>query len=154
MFDFMMCYNKFWVTIKMEKLKFKIADFIIIALIFVWGISGFWFNIQKADAAERKYATIYVENKQVAEISLAPGESYDYTFQFGNNNQHTARLEIEDGKIRMLPLGEELCPNAICSHTGWINYDYESIVCLPNRIMIVFTEVSGVEDEGIDGVTF
>ncbi len=138
----------------MDKIKIKITDYLVILVILLWGVVGFWFNLQHASAAERKYATIYVENIQVAELSLAPGESYSYAFQFGTGSNHTAQLEIEDGKVRMLPLGEELCPNAICSHTGWIEYEYESIVCLPNRIMIVFSEMPGGNEEGIDGITF
>lgn len=138
----------------MEKLKIKFTDYIVILAILIWGTAGFWFNLQQVNAAERKYATIYIENQQVAELSLAPGETYNYSFQFGSEKEHTAHLEIEDGKVRMLPIDEELCPNAICSHTGWIEHEYESIVCLPNRIMVVFSDIPGGNDEGIDGVTF
>ncbi len=138
----------------MDKLKIKIADYIVIFSILAWGAAGFWFNLQDVSAAERKYATIYHENRQVAELSLAPEESYNYSFQFGDDEIHTAYVEIEDGKVRMLPLGEDICPNAICSHTGWIEYNYESIVCLPNRIMIVFSDLPGSDKEGIDGITF
>jgi hypothetical protein len=138
----------------MPKLRLKIADYLIVGSILAWGIAGFWFNVQGVDAAEQKYATIYVENKKVAEISLAPGDRFTHTFQFGENGESSAVLEIESGRIRMMPLDEGLCPKAICSHTGWIAYSYESIVCLPNQIMIVFNEPSAGEDEGIDGVTF
>jgi hypothetical protein len=138
----------------MNKLKIKITDYLIIAVILAWGVVGFWYNLQQVSAAERKYATIYHENRQVAELSLAPGESYSYSFQFGDNEAYTAYVEIEDGRVRMLPLGEDICPNAICSHTGWIEYNYESIVCLPNRIMIVFSDLPGSDNEGIDGITF
>jgi len=138
----------------MPKLRLKIADYLIVGSILAWGIAGFWFNVQGVDAAEQKYATIYVENKKVAEISLAPGDRFTHTFQFGDNGEHSAVIEIENGRIRMVPLDEGLCPKAICSHTGWIEYSYESIVCLPNQIMIVFNEPSAGEDEGIDGVTF
>lgn len=138
----------------MDKLKIKFTDYIVITVILIWGAAGFWFNLQQVSAAERKYATIYVENSQVAELSLAPGETYSYSFPFGNESEHTAYIEIEDSKVRMLPMGEELCPNAICSHTGWIEYEYESIVCLPNRIIIVFSDIPGGTDDGIDGVTF
>ena len=138
----------------MEKLKFKIIDFVIIALLLIWGLGGFWFNIRQVSAAERKYAAVFVDNQKIAELSLAPAEAYTYTFSFGEQNEHRASLEIDGGRIRMLPLEESLCPNAVCSHTGWISHDYESIVCLPNRIMVVFIETPKAEDEGIDGVTF
>lgn len=138
----------------MKKFKFKITDLVIIVLLLVWGLTGFWFNLKQASAAERKYAAVYVDNRKVAELSLGPEEAYEYKFSFGEHFEHTACLEIDGGRIRMLPLEEKLCPNAVCSHTGWITHDYESIVCLPNRIMIVFIETPKAEDEGIDGVTF
>lgn len=139
----------------MFKLKIKIADYIVVGAVLIWGLAGFWLNLQEVSAAERKYALIYIQNQQVAEISLANNDQFSYSFSFGANNQHTAVVEVKDGSIRMLPLDEELCPKAICSHTGWIAYSYESIVCLPNQIMIIFTEsAAGSNMENIDGITY
>jgi hypothetical protein len=139
----------------MIQLKIRTTDYIIICALIIWGIAGFWFNWQQVSAAERKYATIYVHNKSVEELSLIAGENFTYTLYFGDNNQHEALIEIDDGRIRMLPLDEDLCPRAVCSHTGWIEYNYESIVCLPNQIMIVFSDPAnnGIKD-GIDGITY
>jgi len=139
----------------MPKLKIKLADYLIIAVILCLALGGVWLNLQTAIAAERKYAVIYVNNRQIAELSLSERESYLYTFNFGVQQEHTAIIEVQNGRIRMLPLDDQLCPRAICSHTGWITYSYESIVCLPNQIMIVFTEsTSGSVIEGIDGMTY
>lgn len=139
----------------MSKLKIKILDYVIVGLILFWGLAGFWFNLQEVSATERKYAVIYVKNQQVAEISLSGDDQFSHVIQFGDNNEHSALIEVDNGRIRMLPLDEELCPKAICSHTGWIAYSYESIVCLPNQIMIVFNEtVSGGGTGDIDGITF
>lgn len=139
----------------MRKINIKIADYFIVGFILFIGLAGFWFNLQEAGAAGHKYAVIYLANKQIAELSLTQGESFSYTFSFGDNNEHRALVEIENGRIRMLPLGDELCPRAICSHTGWIEHSYESIVCLPNQIMISFhAEVSGRDELDLDGVTY
>ncbi len=139
----------------MQKLKIKIADYFIVGIVLLLGLSGFWFNLQEAGAAGQKYAVIYVENEQVEELSLSPGDSFDYTLNFGSDGQNSAAVEVEDGRIRMLPMGEELCPRAICSHTGWIEHSYESIVCLPNQIMIAFDEsATESDDQDIDGVTY
>ncbi len=136
-------------------MKIKIADYFIVGFILFTGLAGLWFNVQEAGAVGQKYAVIYLENEQIAELSLSPGESFEYTFNFGPEGEHTARVEIDDGKIRMLPMGEELCPRGICSHTGWIDYSYESIVCLPNQIRIAFVEGSVERDDlDLDGVTY
>ncbi len=139
----------------MDKPVFKKADYLLVGLIVVIGLGGFWFNLGGAKASEHKYALVYVKNSMVAELSLVPGENYSYSFSFDEDNRHTAILEIDGGRIRMLPLGESICPQGICSHTGWIAYPYESIVCLPNQIMIVFT-AAGEPGSGIvvDGVTY
>lgn len=139
----------------LPKLKIKIADYILVGAILVWGFVGFWFNIQQASASGQKYAAIYVQNQMQAELSLSTEDRYEYSFTFGENGEHTALVEVEEGRIRMMPLDGDICPKHICSHTGWIEYSYESIVCLPNQIMIVFTDrTAGSGEEGLDGVTF
>lgn len=42
-------------------------------------------------------------------------------------------IEIKDGKIRML---EAHCPNQLCVHQGWISRSFQSIVCLPNKLIV------------------
>jgi len=139
----------------MGAIKIKTADYLVIAVLLLWGVAGFWLNWQTAGAAGPKYAKVFVQNRQVAELSLTSGDKFEYTLSFGENNQYAATIEIDDGRIRMLPLSEDLCPRAVCSHTGWIEYSYESIVCLPNQIVILFSDSSRPgEDEGIDSITY
>ncbi len=139
----------------MPELKLKVADFFVVGLILLIGAAGFWFNLQEAGAVEHKYAAIYLENEKVVELSLANDDAFEYKFGFGKDDRHEATVEVKDGRVRMLPLDEELCPKGICTHTGWISHSYESIVCLPNRIMVVFTEApAGNGDNDIDGVTY
>lgn len=139
----------------MTVLKPKVADYLIIGAILLAGIGGFFLNLQSAAASDRKYAQVYLENELVAELSLGPGETYKYSFSFGSDGEHEAVLEIADGQVRMLPLGEKLCPRASCSHTGWIEHGYESIVCLPNRIMVVFSDKSPADiRRKVDGTTY
>ncbi len=139
----------------MKAIKVKILDYIVVAAVIIWGLAGFWFNIQQVGASEHKYATIYVQKQQVAELSLSTGDQYSYSFNFGERDQHTAYLEVEEGRIRMLPLEDDLCPKHICSHAGWIEYSYEKIVCLPNQIMVTFNESTGGSGrEEVDGVTY
>jgi len=133
-------------------LRLKLADLLIIIAILVVGLGSLWHNLsQAAGLPEQKYAMVYVDNKFVTELSLSDSYHFIYTFNFGEGN-HQAQLEVDQGRIRMLPLDQQLCPRGICSHTGWISEPYESIVCLPNRILIVFTGGPSAGD-GIDGLT-
>ncbi|WP_242862126.1 NusG domain II-containing protein [Clostridium intestinale] len=66
-------------------------------------------------------------------------------------NNNTGYIEVKDGKVRMLEMSKEICPNSICSDTGWIDKIYQSIVCLPNNIIVT---IEGVEEETIDAQSF
>jgi len=130
----------------------KLADYIIIGSLFIAGLAGIWANLQQGGGPEPKYALIYVNNKVVAELSLGENDRFQHRFSFGEALQHQAVVEVERGKARLLEMSAEICPQGICSHTGWISRPYESIVCLPNRIMVVFREYA--HDNGLDGVTY
>ncbi len=135
-------------------LRLKPADLIIIISVLAMGLGGLWYNLNLTGAPPpQKYAAVYVDNKLVAELSLADHYLYEFTFNGKDLEKHRAQLEVEPGRIRMLPLDRRLCPRGICSHTGWISKPYESIVCLPNRILVIFPAgPSG--DNGVDGFTY
>ena len=139
----------------MGKIKLKIGDYITIFLVMSIGVFGFWLNSQGVGSSENKYAVIHVENELIAELSLPPGKSYSYSFNFGPNNEHTGEVEIDDGRIRMEPLPVEISPRLIHFHTGWIEHSYQRIVCLPNKVVVSFRETpSSARQDAIDSVTF
>ncbi|HHT47568.1 MAG TPA: NusG domain II-containing protein [Firmicutes bacterium] len=133
----------------MKKITFY--DKLFIALILVFSAAGFLFNFSLDAEAEQKYITVHVNNELVMELSFNDNTEQRVFFSFGDNKEHTATLEISRGMVRMLPLDEELCPHGICSHTGWISRNYQSIVCVPNRIIVAFNDK---KLEGVDGVTY
>lgn len=55
-------------------------------------------------------------------------------------------LHVENGSIRVL---ESLCPGKDCVRQGAVSLDGESIVCLPNRVII---SVRSDSSSGLDGV--
>ncbi len=137
----------------MDQLRLKVADYVIIAVLLLAGCAGLWLNLHRSGASQQKYLTIHVDNRAVAELSLAPEDCFIYSFPY-DQGRHQASLEIKDGRVRMLPLPEALCPRGICSHTGWIAHSYESIVCLPNRILIVFSQAPQGNERDIDSITY
>jgi hypothetical protein len=48
-------------------------------------------------------------------------------------------VEVKDGRVRVK---DSDCPRRICLHTGWIQHPGETIVCVPNKIVIEI-EASG-----------
>ena len=62
---------------------------------------------------------------------------------------HEIKLEISGGRIRILDTD---CPRQICRHAGWISRANQTIVCVPNKILI---EVKGeAADAGYDAVSY
>jgi len=126
-------------------------DKLFIGLIIGLSIAGFIFNITFDAGMEQQYITIHVDNEFIKELSFNESSQKEVEIDFGPNNEHTAVLEINEGRVRMLPIDEELCPRGICSHTGWIKRSYQSIVCVPNSIVVHFSDTS-IEGD-VDGVT-
>ncbi|MEW6552760.1 MAG: NusG domain II-containing protein [Actinomycetota bacterium] len=52
-------------------------------------------------------------------------------------------LEVADGRARMV---DSACPDKLCVKTGWISSPGESIVCLPNRVVIEVVSGDGGPD--------
>lgn len=133
------------------KLKLTFYDKIFIVLIFLCSLAGFVLNFALEAAGEQKYITVQVNNELIMELSFNEKTEKTVPFPFGENKEHTAVLEIKQGRVRLLPIEERaLCPRGICAHTGWISRSYQSIVCVPNRIIVSFRDKM---PDGVDGVT-
>ena len=126
-------------------------DKLFIGFIVFLSMAGFVLNFTFDSGMEQRYIAIYVDNEFIKEISFNESTREDIPISFGASNGYQATLEIKDGKARMLPIDKELCPRGICSHTGWINRSYQSIVCVPNRIVVHFTDT---RVDGVDAVTY
>jgi len=65
-----------------------------------------------------------------------------------------ARLEMKEGRVRMLAMNREICPKGICSQMGWIGSPGEMIICMPNRLVVGIEASEGEVDElDMDAVT-
>jgi len=132
------------------KARLTSYDKFFIAFVLAVSLVVFLLNLRLDAAKEQKYLTVHVNNELVMELSFNDETEQVVRFPFGENKEHIAVLEISGGRVRMLPISRDLCPQGICSHTGWISRNYQSIVCVPNRIIVSF---SGGKPDGVDGVT-
>ena len=80
------------------------------------------------------------------------GESYgeypldkDAEIRIGDENTYNL-LVIKDGKAQIT---EASCPDKLCVNQGKISFDGQSIICLPNKVVIT---VSGGERSDYDAV--
>ncbi|HZK55011.1 MAG TPA: NusG domain II-containing protein [Desulfosporosinus sp.] len=66
---------------------------------------------------------ISVDNKVVKKIAMNNSDEVK-KFDFNFNN-HIGYIETQNGKVRILEMSKELCPNSICADTGWIDQTYQ-----------------------------
>ena len=74
------------------------------------------------------------------------------------SEDRTERIELPDGSYNILVISdgyadvtEASCPDQICVKHNHIRYSKESIVCLPNKVVVT---VEGGKENEIDGATF
>jgi len=132
----------------MKILKLKILDKIVIIVLLILSILPTGIVMIAKSNKGNSNIVIKVDNKVAKNIPLnTASKSKTYEFEFNGNIGY---LEVKGGKVRMLEMDKEICPNAICSDTGWIDKGYQSIVCLPNNIIVT---IEGSKDDVIDAQT-
>ncbi|MEE0105899.1 MAG: NusG domain II-containing protein [Lachnospiraceae bacterium] len=123
------------------KQRFGKNDWILLCVLAVigvgmWGYSTF---IEKPSATK---AVVTVDGKEYGTYNL----NKDQTIKIKQKTTVTNVLVIADGEIFMQ---DATCPDKLCEKQGKIRHDKETIVCLPNKVVV--TVVSD-EATGIDSV--
>ena len=114
-------------------------DKILVILMILLSISGLTAVSAMGMNSNEKYAVIKVNGEIIKRISIDGKEkNHIYEYQFGEGSK--GFIEINNGQVRILEMDQEICPEGICSNTGWISKKYQSIVCLPNKITVSFEQ--------------
>ena len=73
------------------------------------------------------------------------------------NEDRKERIELSDGSYNILKIShgkasviEASCPDKICVNTADIHYTDETIVCLPNKVVV---KIVNGEENDVDGMT-
>lgn len=121
-----------------------VGDRLLILFIIISSIVSIFFILQSSTESMEKYAVVQVGGIEIAEIPVnIKNQSKTYKFEYGEN---VGVLETSNGRIRMLPMDMDACPEGICSDTGWIEHSYQSIVCLPNKIVVTIENKENNDD--------
>jgi hypothetical protein len=119
------------------ELAMKRNDIILIGSILLISLISFLvIKVQSGAAANNagKVAVVSINSKVAYQFPIDNSkETKRVSFQFGG---HTGYLDIKDGAVRMEEMDLKVCPQKICSDTGWINKPHQPIVCLPNKIVV------------------
>lgn len=91
-------------------------------------------------------AEIYLDGELVRKISLSDVDK-PYTFEVEGEDGIVNVISVEKGRICV---SDADCPDGLCVKQGWRSGGVTPIVCLPNRLVINFKNVSDNGDD-IDG---
>lgn len=108
---------------------FRKSDLIVVALLVAAGLSVFAGNLFLS-ASRHTTVQIYSDNRLFLQISL-PAED-----QIVSIPDKQLVLQLKDNRIGVLETG---CPDQICKKTGEISRPGQSIICLPNRVVVQIT---------------
>lgn len=115
----------------------KKNDLILAAVIILAAFAVFAFQCFRQDNGEH-HIQITVDGELFGTYDL----TVDQTIEIGSTN----RVVIENGEARM---EQADCPDQVCVNHRAIRRNGESIICLPNRVVVT---VESSEESGLDGI--
>ena len=125
----------------MKKNDFILMAVIMIVALVAAGTLRIW---QKNNTGDLAVAVVTIDGALYGEYPLS--------------EDVTERIELPDGSFNVLVISggyadvtEASCPDQICVHHSRIRYSGESIVCLPNKLIV---EVKGGEESEADTSTY
>lgn len=129
--------------------KIKIGDVGILVLILVASFSLLLISKTKIETTNTgdKYAIIMIDGKVIDKVKISKenaGKEIPIKTEFGYNV-----LEFSEDGVRSK---EASCPDQIDVLQGFITLPGESIVCLPNRMVIEIEAINDINVDGIDAV--
>ena len=118
----------------------KKNDKILIGVILLLGILT-WLVIA-ITKQEGSKVRVTVDGKEYTVLSLSKDTSYTVELENGEWNTFV----IQDGHVDMT---EASCPDKLCVHHSDISYQNETIVCLPNKVVL---QIIGGKENDVDAV--
>ncbi len=118
----------------------KKTDFILIAVVLLVA-AGLYASGFLRPSEEGAKAVVLIDGKQYASYPLDEDGTYDIVI-----NGHKNTLKIQDGYADMIAAD---CPDQICVNQRKIHFQNETIVCLPNKLVV---EIQGGEKNSVDVV--
>ena len=82
---------------------------------------------------------VTVDGKTFGEYSINVDRTVEIKSEFGSN-----LLVIKDGKAYV---EQASCPDGICSSHRPIHYDGQSIICLPNKVVVLIDDQNTIQPD-------
>lgn len=125
------------------------ADRVLVIILLILSLLSYSIIVSLFPADSPRVAIVEIKGREVKRFSLDPNISPRRVALHIERGK--AVFEISGGRIRILPMPDEICSKHICSKKGWIEKPWDMIVCLPNKIVV---RIIGEKDqEDIDLIT-
>jgi len=105
--------------------KMKKNDWILLGIVLCVAVVFYVVRIFSADKSPG-YVKVSIDGRTAGTYDLSEDQEIEI-------NGGTNRMEIKDGKVKMI---EASCPDQLCMHQKAISLDKESIICLPNKVVL------------------
>lgn len=105
---------------------------LILALLVTAAVFFLGYRLRNRESPEE--AVVYVGEQEYARFSM--GEDMEFLIETENG---TNRLIIKEGEADVI---EATCPDKICVHQSPISETGETIVCMPNRVIVTIEQAS------------
>lgn len=125
----------------MKNKALKKWDFIVLAAVLLCSAAAF-LCLNTFNSHKGSYACVEVNGETVAELALDENAVYEVKI----NGKTTNIIEIKDNAADVTFAD---CPDKICENHRAIENTGESIVCLPNRVIVT---IKGEAGDRMDGV--
>ena len=115
--------------------KKSTGDLVLIAALFLIGLGlagAYYLKNMQSDGME-KVVIVSVAGEQVQRYPL----DRDLEVMLSGVNGGSNHLHIADGQAW---LSEASCPDKVCVHMGKISREGQSIICLPNQVVVEIAE--------------
>lgn len=113
---------------------------IVIVVIFLLGVGG---SVLVLFSGAKSTVDILSDGKKIESVALSSSPDRTITVEYEGR---TNTIEIKDGRIRVIDAD---CPDHTCMRMGYLESAALPIVCLPNHLVITFSD----ESPAVDAVT-
>ncbi len=113
-----------------------------ILFLFLLIVTGASFLAKNISATEGSVLLVELEGAAIYKGSMSENRTVTVKGRFGE-----VRIRVEEGRVAVT---DAHCPNKVCVRTGWRSLAGESIICVPNRVLV---KILGDQSEVVRGIT-
>ena len=121
-------------------MRMKRNDLILIAIVLIIGAGALLLIFNNKEAGSK--VSVQMNGKEIITFDL----DKDITYTIEGDNGAWNTFTIKDGYVDMI---DASCPDKVCVEHKSIHHNHETIICLPNQVVL---EIIGGEESLIDSI--